>query len=64
MAIAENWEVWHIEHIALGSRFDGFGRDIEFVDASMMHLFVRELAKNKFTIDVIEKNIQKRFKNI
>ena len=44
-----------IEHIALGSDFDGIDRDIELADASMMPRLVRELEKNKFTIDEIEK---------
>lgn len=44
-----------IDYIALGSDFDGIDTDIELKDASMMPSFVRELEKNNFSVDEIEK---------
>jgi membrane dipeptidase len=44
-----------VEHIALGSDFDGIDTDIELKDASMMPLVIQALEKNQFNIDEIEK---------
>lgn len=44
-----------IDHIALGSDFDGIDPDIEISDASKIHLIIAALEKNGFSIDEIEK---------
>lgn len=44
-----------VEHIALGSDFDGINPDIQLKDASMMGLLVQALEKDGFTTAEIEK---------
>ena len=44
-----------VEHIALGSDFDGIDPDIEFSDASKMHLLIRTLEKGGLSSEEIEK---------
>ena len=44
-----------IEHIALGSDFDGIQRDIELCDCSQTPLLLHALEKSGFTTDEIEK---------
>lgn len=44
-----------IDHIALGSDFDGINPDIEVSDASKMHLIIATLEKGGFSSEEIEK---------
>ena len=44
-----------IDHIALGSDFDGIDPDIEVSDASKMHLIIAALEKDGFSSEEIEK---------
>jgi membrane dipeptidase len=44
-----------VEHIALGSDFDGIDPDIEFSDASKMHLLIRTLEMGGFSSEETEK---------
>ena len=44
-----------IDHIALGSDFDGIDPDIEISEASKIHFLIAALEKNGFSTDEIEK---------